>query len=236
MGRLNIRPIPVLAALAAVALTVSLGNWQTRRADEKEALQRRADRLAQEPPVNLGAQPVAAELLDRRRVVVRGEWVAGKAIYLDHRQRQGVVGYEVLMPLRIEGGERHVLVNRGWVKAGAQRDAMPAVATPAGILGIEGEARASVSRYLELGHEAARGRVWQNVSLEEYAAWSGLSLQPVMVLQTGAADDGLLRVWPRPDYGIDRHRGYALQWYGLAALVLVLSLVLGLGKRKSDEA
>ncbi|HWR87335.1 MAG TPA: hypothetical protein VN277_02820, partial [Acidiferrobacterales bacterium] len=49
-----------------------------------------------------------------------------------------------------------------------------------------------------------------------------LDLQPVLVQQTSVADDALVREWERPDLGIDKHRGYALQWYALAALTAVL--------------
>ena len=38
--------------------------------------------------------------------------------------------------------------------------------------------------------------------------------------------DGLLREWPRPDAGIERHESYALQWYSLAALAVILAAVL----------
>ena len=41
--------------------------------------------------------------------------------------------------------------------------------------------------------------------------------------QTSAGHDGLVRDWPAPDAGIDRHRGYAFQWYALAALAAGLT-------------
>jgi surfeit locus 1 family protein len=41
--------------------------------------------------------------------------------------------------------------------------------------------------------------------------------------QTSAAADGRVREWPAPAAGIDRHRGYALQWYSLAGLAAGLT-------------
>ena len=61
------------------------------------------------------------------------------------------------------------------------------------------------------------GKVWQNVTLERFAAWSGLALEPYVVEQHSSLDDGLLRDWPRADAGVEVHESYALQWYSLAA-------------------
>ena len=66
----------------------------------------------------------------------------------------------------------------------------------------------------------------QNVDLGAFAADTGLALQPIVIEQRSDSGDGLLREWPRPDAGIERHEGYALQWYSLAALAVVLAVVL----------
>jgi surfeit locus 1 family protein len=68
--------------------------------------------------------------------------------------------------------------------------------------------------------------VWQNLVLARYAKWSGLKLQPIVLQQTSEADDGLLRVWGRPDTGADKHRGYAFQWYALAMTILIVYVAL----------
>ncbi len=80
-------------------------------------------------------------------------------------------------------------------------------------------------RIFELDAKTEEGSVWQNLVLERYATWSGLKLQPVVLQQTSDAADGLTRAWARPDTGADMHRGYAFQWYALAATVLILYVV-----------
>src|SRR6266550_65157 len=59
-----------------------------------------------------------------------------------------------------------------------------------------------------------------------FAADTGLALQPIVIEQRSDSGDGLLREWPRPDAGIERHQSYALQWYSLAALAVILAAVL----------
>ena len=44
--------------------------------------------------------------------------------------------------------------------------------------------------------------------------------------QHSAADDGLLRDWPRPDAGVAMHESYSLQWYSFAALTVILLVAL----------
>jgi surfeit locus 1 family protein len=184
--------------------------------------------LAAAPVAALGASPVEGDQWAYRRVRVRGTYVPEKGVLLDNRVLRGRVGYEVLMPVRIEGGDRHVLVNRGWVAAPPTRAELPQVATPAGVQEIEGVAVLPPERVFELGEGAPAGPVWQHFLMERYAQWSGLALQPVVVQQTGDAADGLVRDWPRPDTGVQKHRGYALQWYLFATLTVILYVSLNL--------
>jgi surfeit locus 1 family protein len=133
----------------------------------------------------------------------------------------------VLTPLKIAGSDIAVLVNRGWIAAGTRREVLPQFTTPAGIETVEGIAVVPSSHMLELDAKTEEGSVWQNLVLARYAKWSGLKLQPVVLQQTSEAADGLTRVWGRPDSGADKHRGYAFQWYALAATILIIYVVLG---------
>ena len=215
---------------------MSLGNWQTRRAAEKQALQERSDNRERGATLRLPGRLIEVKDVEYARVSVRGEFLPHYTILLDNRVRNGVAGYEVLTPVRIEGGGLSVLVNRGWIAAGPRRDVLPKFPTPAGPQSLEGIALAPSGRYFELGAGYAAGGkaaaamepVWQNLNFERYAETTRLALQPFLIRQTSASDDGLARIWERADRGVDIHRGYAFQWYSLAALILVLYVVLNL--------
>ena len=71
----------------------------------------------------------------------------------------------------------------------------------------------------------------QSVELKEFAAETGLTLQAFVIEQHSVLADGLSREWPRPDAGIEKHQGYALQWYSLAALAVVLVIVMSFRKK-----
>jgi surfeit locus 1 family protein len=144
----------------------------------------------------------------------------------------GRPGYEVVTPLRLAGEPMHVLVNRGWIAAGPARELLPQIRTPAGEISLAGLLREHLPRVLQVG-PPSRGRVRQNLSIEDFAAETGLALRPYVIEQHSFADDGLLRDWPRPGPGAEKNEMYALQWYSLAALAVVLLVVLSFRKRES---
>jgi surfeit locus 1 family protein len=144
-------------------------------------------------------------------------------VLLDNRIRNHRAGYEVVTPLRMDGD--NVLVLRGWVEAGKTREALPEVRTPTGPLRVEGIALEKLPRVMQL-KEDPKSKVRQSLDLNEFAAQSGLRLRPFFLEQHSPADDGLLREWPRPDAGVEKHESYSLQWYSFAALTMVLFIVL----------
>jgi len=228
LGSRRFRPalLPSVAALVAIALTVSLGNWQSRRAEEKLALGRNLDDAARRVQLVLPPGPVDAHDHEFARISARGEYSARHTVLLDNKVLRGSAGYQVLTPLKLAGGDMYVLVNRGWVAAGMRRDILPQIRTPAGIATVEGIAIVPGSHIFELDTKTEEGIVWQNLVLARYAKWSGLKLQPVVLQQTSEAADGLVRAWARPDTGADKHRGYAFQWYALATTILIAYVAL----------
>lgn len=245
--RFRFRTIPFLAMLVLVAIGIALGNWQTRRAAEKTLLQQRLAERGAAPPLVLGAAnpatlpatlPAALQdpaALEYRRVVVSGEFVPNWAVYLDNRPHQGRSGFVLLMPFTIAGSRRQVLVARGWLPrdpAAAAR--APHVATPAGRVTIEGIAVRHPARVMQLGTPPALapGAIVQNIEVGDFARASGLDLQPFLLEQTspdgpGPAGDPLVRTWPAPGIDVDRHKGYAFQWYALAVMAFLFFLITG---------
>lgn len=157
-------------------------------------------------------------------MTVEGEFAPRYTVYLENKVRGGRVGYEVVTPLRLRGSTSHVLVNRGWVEA------IKDVSTPQGELRIEGLELARLPRVLELGKGG--GKVRQTLDIDAFAAETGLKLEPRVIEQHSATPDGLARDWPPRGSAPEKHQAYALQWYSLAALAVVLFIVLSFRKRE----
>ena len=219
-----------MAAVALLALLLSLGAWQGRRAEEKRAIQATLDARATQPEVLLaGAVPDAAPLLFRR-VRARGEWIGERQIFIDNRIHEGRAGFEVVTPLRLAGTRDAVLVDRGWVERdNALYPGHPKVAVPTAPAEVTGIAIRPPAHVLELSPSTVAGDTWQNLSIERYAAQSGLPLLPVVVL-ADPPGAGLAAAHERPDAGVMKHVEYQLTWYALAATTLVLWAVLNVSR------
>jgi surfeit locus 1 family protein len=212
----------LLAALLGAALTARLGVWQLDRAAQKIALQAAIEAEGDKPALT-NAQ-LASEGQLHRRVALRGTWLAERTVWLDNRPMDGRTGFFVVTPLRLAGREDAILVQRGWAPRNqVDRQHLPPLNTPAGEVMVEGRLAASPSRLYELG-EGSTGPIRQNLDPATFAVESGLKLLPPTVVQTraDAPDDMLLRHWPAPDLGLQKHYGYAFQWFALCALIVGL--------------
>jgi surfeit locus 1 family protein len=227
--------MPTAAALLGIVVTALLGDWQLNRAAYKAELQTRVNEAQRLPAVPIGNAPMDSEAILYHNVTMRGTFDAERTVYIDNRMHQGVAGYFIVTPLKIAGGERYALVERGWIAAGRDRRQLPAVPTPAGEIEIAGVAVPGNPRVFELSQQVSSGKVWQNLTVDRYRSRFGLELQPVIVQQHSDTADGLIRDWPIPSVGIDRHRGYALQWFSIALAIFILYVVLNV-RRKTPQA
>ncbi|MDZ4075058.1 MAG: SURF1 family protein [Hylemonella sp.] len=229
--------VVTFAALLGVAVTLSLGRWQLDRAAEKQAWQASIDVRAQLPVLDargLAGTSDSDELLHRRIEAV-GQWVPEHTVYLDNRQMNGRPGFFVLTPLRLDNGTV-VLVQRGWAPRNFEdRTRVPQIATPAGLVRVQGRIALAPSKLYDMG-EAGAGAIRQNLDLAQFRAETGLALLTVSIQQTGASGDGLTRDWPQINSGVDKHHGYAFQWFGLCALITLLYVWFQIVKRYKRRA
>jgi cytochrome oxidase assembly protein ShyY1 len=129
------RWVPFIAVTLVVAVGVSLGNWQLRRAEQKLALQQQMSARAEFVPVNSNALTPAQTPEEFRRVVAEGEFISSWAVYLDNRPYQGRAGFYLLMPFKLAGSEQSVLVMRGWFpRDSINREHIPTIAVPEGVV------------------------------------------------------------------------------------------------------
>jgi len=208
----------LIATLLSAALTARLGLWQLDRAAQKVAAAAAVDLQGTLPA--LTNADVAAQL--NRRVSLRGRWLADKTVFLDNRPMEGHVGFFVLTPLQLEDRAEAVLVQRGWVPRNSlNRAQLPTLPMTVGVVEVQGRLTASPSRLYELG-ASAPGPIRQNVTVAAFAAEIKRPMLPLAVLQLGPPSEGLLRDWPAADLGLQKHYGYAFQWFALCALILGL--------------
>ncbi|QYF94416.1 SURF1 family protein [Massilia sp. PAMC28688] len=231
-SRFRFRVIPFIATALLVALGVSLGQWQDRRAAEKLSRQALLTERSSGAPFVLGPQLREPAEMEYRKVSVAGQFVADYPLFLNNRPQNGKVGFYLVMPFKIAGSDTHVLVARGWLpRYTGEYDRLPEFGTPSGTVIVEGIARASMGKVMQLGEaNVLRPRaILQNLEPAQFAAATGKPVQPFFIEQSGPADpaDKLVRDWPAPALGADKHKGYAFQWYALAVMALLFFITTG---------
>jgi surfeit locus 1 family protein len=217
--------LPTAAAVAGIALTIALGVWQLGRGNEKAALAGRLQAARAGPLIAVPAAEISEDEIAWRRVEVSGRYAPEYTVFIDNRVLHGVPGYHVVTPLKIDGGDRYVLVNRGWVAAAPDRRTLPRIDTPSAPVRITGIATVPGAHQFELSTRIAEGNVWQNLTIARYRATVAIAIQPVVVQQDSELNDGLKREWVESGPSPDRNYGYAFQWFALAAAFLIYYLV-----------
>ena len=215
--------ITVAAVLATLA-TLSLGQWQLNRAAEKRAIQEQRDHQGERSALDNAAFMALSTPLEElhRPVQLKGHWLADQTVFLDNRQMNAKPGLYVITPLKIEGSSAVVVVQRGWIARNFEdRTQLPKVRTLTGTVVVEGRIAPPPSKLYEMGGPDS-GVIRQNLDLSLFSTETGLPLLSMSIQQSGAASDGLLREWPVVGTGVEKHYGYAFQWFALSALIALL--------------
>lgn len=233
--------VGTVAMLVCIPLFIKFGFWQYNKAVQKQALQDMYDAALLAEPVDLPASFDDVQAWRYRQVRVTGSYRPEYQILLDNQVAQNRAGYHVITPLQIAGSNRHVLVNRGWVLAEADRSRLPQVDTPAGEQEIDGALWLPSDKFYSLERQIdpqvgdAWQPVWQNMDMQRYRQAVDFDLMPLVVrLDAESAAGGFLREWPRPDERITTHIGYAWQWFGFAVATLMIWIVTAF-RRQPDE-
>jgi surfeit locus 1 family protein len=226
-------PMTVLAFVAIVTF-IACGRWQWDRGVERSAQWQAFERSGS--PQRAGSAAALDELARFARVELRGRYDGARQILLDNRTRDGRAGYEVLTPLALaEGGT--VLVNRGWVPFTGVREQLPDVALPANETDVSRRVSGRVDELPVAGIDWGRAPVatsgaWPRVTsfpqTAELAAALGRPVAARIVLLDDVEPLGFTRAWRPPGMAPQRHYSYAVQWWGFAAAVFVLYVVLNL--------
>jgi cytochrome oxidase assembly protein ShyY1 len=223
-----------LLALVLFPLLLGLGLWQLGRAAEKEQLLSQwSDPARASDWGNLDVDGVVVG----QPVLMAGGYAASSWL-LDNRTRDGAPGYEVLTLFRPDQGSP-VLVNRGWVLAERHRDQLPEITTPQGPVRL----LARVADYPvppvlagepSTGQEADQWPRRVQALPRELAARAEPAVAAKTVKLENPNQPGAFRADWEPDMmGAQTHYGYALQWFSMAAALIILTIIASFRKQES---
>ena len=216
-----------LLTAAAVAAFGALGAWQLRRGVAKQALLATLSNPAAPAERLSGAAP-PPRALELRRVEVTGTYAGERQLLQDGQSLRQRPGYHVWTPLRLRDGAV-VIVDRGWIpldRAGFDGGA------PAGEVTVRGFWRALPEPGLRLGAPPACAPAPRHPApvlyptAAELGCLLGQAVLPGLLLLDPDLPGGYAREWTDFGFPPERHFGYAVQWFALAAAAVVIFLVV----------
>ena len=230
------RLFTTLLTIVLIALLISLGRWQLRRADEKRAL---FDSFAAGTDATQTIELRTPPVRRYQHVGASGHYDPTRQILIDNMVNAERAGYFVITPFALAGGG-WVLVNRGWVPLGASRAERPAIPVSSGVRQVRGRADHMPSPGIQMGTKAVLAPPYPVVaafpSRSEIARLLGesswTSATDLVLLDPGEPD-GYVRDWSPPGFPPMRHIGYAVQWFALALTLFILWVVTNL-RRPGD--
>ena len=233
------RRFPLLLVMLILAIAfVLLGRWQLQRAAFNRSQSERFETAAVMPELTGSISAAELSSLRFREMRLQGRYAGERQILLDNMTHDGQVGYQVLTPFRSRAGEL-VLVNRGFVLAGATRATLPDVSAPKDVREVRGRvdllprAALSLAASLPADREAATV-VLSYPDFADIEVVLGEPVQPFVLKLDPAAEGGYVRDWAPPPSLHERNLAYAVQWFALALAATIIGA--GLFLRPSMHA
>ncbi len=216
-------------ALVLIAVLLALGFWQLDRAEMRRAQDARQQARAQLTPVYITRFPEDGTLaeLAGRQVRLRGRYLPHQFLR-DNQVLDKRLGYYVLTPFALATYQQIVLIDRGWVPAGPSRRQLPAAPLPdAADMLLEGLVHLPQPNPFTNAAHLLEGESWpqviQDIDYERLAERLGeLALVPAVVRLGEREPHGFQRRWPSPPMSAEKHAGYAMQWFAMAGMALLL--------------
>jgi len=210
-----------LAVAVVVPLCLLLANWQFDRAAQKRSLEaqyfERIGALAQRPPATLEEIPPFS------RLRLEGVYDPGRHFLVDNRTYGGRAGYWVVSVFT-DADQRRWLINRGWLAGAGDRNRLP---DPRG-LDVPGPVDLEAVAWPDTGLPPLLSRDdwparWpkrvQRLNVERMAA--AADAEALQLRLEAGAPGSLQPASQGLEFAPERHTGYAWQWLGIAAAVIL---------------
>ena len=225
--------VPSVLILATMAFLVSLGFWQLDRADQKRTIE------ASIQKANTGVVELIVnqnELLNKEYYEVRlqGGYVSDKQFIYDNQIVDQVSGYYVLTPFVLTGQSNAIMINRGFIPWNGKRDQLADIAVDSAFREVKIQVSRPIKR-IELKTSDISNQfpvLIQAIDFDVIEEISSTSFVNVIGLLDPSSDDGFVRKWEPYTGSIEKHIGYAIQWFLMALVLGIIGIRIGLKQRK----
>jgi surfeit locus 1 family protein len=216
-----------------MAFLVSLGFWQLDRADQKRTIE------ASIQKANTGVVELIVnqnELLNKEYYEVRlqGSYIGDKQFIYDNQIVDQASGYYVLTPFVLTGQSNAIMINRGFIPWNGRRDQLDDIAVDSTYREIKIQVSRPIKR-IELKTSDISNQfpvLIQAIDFDVIEEISSTSFVDVIGLLDPSSDDGFVRKWEPYTGSIEKHIGYAIQWFLMALVLGIIGIRIGLKQRK----
>ena len=225
--------LPSILITATFAFLVSLGFWQLDRADEKRSIET-SIKLANTGSVELIKEEEGLQNKEYYEVRLQGKYLSDKQFIYDNQIVDQVSGYYVLTPYALEGQSKAILINRGFIPWNGRRDKLADI-----VIGQETrEIKVQISKPIkrmelkpsEVGIQFPV--LIQSIDLQVMADRAKVDFSSVIGLLDASASNGFIRKWEPYTGSIEKHIGYAVQWFLMALVLAIIGIRIAIKQRK----
>lgn len=223
--------------LLVQTLLNELGFWQLNRAKEKQARLVQLEKGVANSIKNL-AEITQEHLSQFQSVELELVPAVSKTLLLDNKINDKMPGYHVINIAQDNKSGRYVLVNRGWIFAGNDRNKMPEVELPqpewsvsARVYPIAEESISTAKAEVEFFSGYLRLPMLDATIVRTLEAHFGKKLEPFILRLDDGTQAAFNTNWVWTNMPVEKHLAYAFQWFALAFAFLVISLVVSIKKR-----
>ena len=209
-----------LTFLLLLLLVLSLGVWQIDRGYNKKELENTFLERQSQPVKEIKYNAFLESDL-YRNVVLEGKYLEN-IFFLDNRIHNGKPGLKVFSQFETTNNNL-VLVSRGWIEL-EDRSKLPLINTTKNVLKIQGVLRPESQDFV-LENEEMNNKnnpiLLQTVNLSELSNFLGKPLSPYILELSELSESAFVKTWQPINLSSFRHFGYAVQWFGLAVVLIV---------------
>ena len=225
--------LPSILITATFAFLVSLGFWQLDRADEKRGIEA-SIKQANTGSVELIRKEEGLQSKEYYEVRLQGKYLSDKQFIYDNQIVDQVSGYYVLTPYALEGQSKSILINRGFIPWNGRRDKLADIVIGQETREIKVQISKPIKR-MELKPSEVSIQfpaLIQSIDLQDMADRAKVDFSSVIGLLDASASNGFIRKWEPYTGSIEKHIGYAVQWFLMALVLAIIGIRIAIKQRK----
>ncbi len=225
--------------MICIPLFIKLGLWQYNKAELRKEIQSSYNASLDQDALVLPDNLTDVDAWKYKKVKVKGQYETKYQILLDNQVEENVAGFHVITPLRLDGSNDYVLINRGWVAGGANHTDTPTINTPDYSLEIIGFVWVPSKKIFSLESDNEKSSwktVWQHMDMERYQKSIPIHILPLVIkLDSKSNAGGFVRKWQLPASKIATNMGYAYQWFGFTIASILIFLFTSIKKANNTK-